>query len=119
MLSALLDWPLAAFASHIVRDPDGLVVTREIDTGAQTVRASLPAVVTVDLRLNTPRFASLPNIMKARKAPLEVRASSEFIDGAVVGLEILRVAERPARGGMRLMSSVPELVDALRDGNVI
>jgi electron transfer flavoprotein beta subunit len=119
MLSALLDWPLATYASRIVKDHDGLVVVREIDTGRQTVRASLPAVVTVDLRLNTPRFASLPSIMKARKATIEVLAAVDLAQAPPAGLELRGVAEPPRRAGVRIVSSVAELVAALRGEGVI
>jgi electron transfer flavoprotein beta subunit len=119
MLSALLEWPLATYASQVSRESGGLIVTREIDTGRQTVRTDLPAVVTVDLRLNNPRFASLPSIIKARKAVIEVRNASDLDSAPVAGLEVLGLAEPPSRAGVRLLSGVDELVAALRGEGVI
>jgi electron transfer flavoprotein beta subunit len=74
MLAALLDWPQGTFAYKLEKDGDALTVTREVDGGLQTVKLALPAVVTVDLRLNEPRYASLPNIMKAKKKPIDEKA---------------------------------------------
>ncbi|MGE6264532.1 electron transfer flavoprotein subunit beta/FixA family protein [Aeromonas media] len=115
MLSALCDWPLATFASAVRLVEGELQVTREIDGGLETLGMALPAVVTVDLRLNEPRFASLPNIMKAKRKPLE---SAPF---AVLGVEpagqtrLLGVmAPAPRRAGVRV-GSVDELLDKLKN----
>jgi len=119
MLSALLDWPLATFASGIARDGDALTVTREVDAGLQVVRVPLPAVVTADLRLNTPRFASLPNIMKARRLPIAVEASGTLSDDSARRLEILGVTEPPARENVRMLDTVADLVASLRDRGLL
>ena len=115
MLAALLGWPQGTFASKVVVEGETLIVTREVDGGLETVALSLPAIVTTDLRLNEPRYASLPNIMKARKKPLET------IDAASLGVDVaprlstLRVAEpAPRKAGVRV-NSVAELVARLRD----
>ena len=78
MLSALMGWSQATFASELTVDGDSAIVTREVDGGLQTVKVQMPAVVTVDLRLNEPRYASLPNIMKAKKKPLEIKSAEDF-----------------------------------------
>ncbi|BCQ26217.1 electron transfer flavoprotein subunit beta/FixA family protein [Caballeronia sp. NK8] len=114
MLAALLDWPQGTFASAVEVDGQRIAVTREVDGGLQTVSLQLPAVITTDLRLNEPRYATLPNIMKAKKKPLETLAASAL--GVPVGttLRTLRV-EPPAdrKGGIKV-ESVTQLVDRLR-----
>lgn len=115
MLAALMDRPQATFASELVVEGECLRVTREIDGGLQTLRLKLPAVVTTDLRLNEPRYASLPNIMKAKRKPLEVKTPDELGARLAAGVELLSVeppAERQA--GIRV-GSVEELVDKLRN----
>jgi electron transfer flavoprotein beta subunit len=115
MLAALLDRPIATFASKVVIDGEDAVVTREVDGGHETVRLRLPAVVTTDLRLNQPRYASLPNIMKAKKKPIEEVTAADL--GVDVGprLAVIRVSEPPARRAGVRVASVAELVDKLRN----
>jgi electron transfer flavoprotein beta subunit len=115
MLAALLDRPQATFASEIKVEGEQLLVTREIDGGLQTLKVTLPAVVTTDLRLNEPRYASLPNIMKAKRKPLEVKTAEEL--GVVVASNItLLSVEPPAerQAGIQV-ASVAELVEKLRN----
>ena len=119
MLAALLGWPQGTFASKVGVDGGKISVTREVDGGLQTVALSLPAVVTTDLRLNEPRYASLPNIMKAKKKPLdEVAADSLGVDLAP-RLSVLKTAEPPTRKAGVKVSSVQELVGKLREAGVI
>jgi electron transfer flavoprotein beta subunit len=113
MLAALLDWPQATFASRIVIEGTSAVVTREVDGGLETLRLALPAVVTADLRLNQPRYASLPNIMKAKKKPIDVRAAAEYGVDLEPRLEVLETREPPQRRAGVLVGSVTELVDKL------
>jgi electron transfer flavoprotein beta subunit len=114
MLAALLDWPQATFASKVAVAGGEATVTREIDGGLETLAISLPAIITTDLRLNEPRYASLPNIMKAKKKPLDV------IDPASLGVDIaprlttLKVTEPPKRQGGVKVASVADLVAKLR-----
>ena len=114
MLAALLDWPQATFASKVVVAGGEAHVTREIDGGLETLAVTLPAIITTDLRLNEPRYASLPNIMKAKKKPLDV------IDPASLGVDIaprlttLKVTEPPKRQGGVKVASVSDLVAKLR-----
>ncbi|SAK91100.1 electron transfer flavoprotein subunit beta [Caballeronia pedi] len=114
MLAALLDWPQGTFASAVELDGQRIAVTREVDGGLQTVSLQLPAVITTDLRLNEPRYATLPNIMKAKKKPLETLAASALGVPAGTTLRTLRV-EPPAdrKGGIKV-ESVTQLVDRLR-----
>jgi len=115
MLAALLDWPQAAFASKVEVTGTSLKVTREIDGGLETVEATLPAVVTADLRLNEPRYATLPNIMKAKKKPLEtVKPDALGVDVAP-RIATLKVAEPPKRTGGGKVADVKELVAKLRN----
>ncbi|MGL6333976.1 electron transfer flavoprotein subunit beta/FixA family protein [Aeromonas jandaei] len=114
MLAALTDWPLATCASAIRLEGEELLVTREIDGGLETLGMPMPAVVSADLRLNEPRFASLPNIMKAKRKPLE---SAPFAELAVVPANqtrLLGVMTPPARSAGLKVSSVDELVDKLK-----
>ncbi|BBQ52896.1 electron transfer flavoprotein subunit beta [Aeromonas veronii] len=114
MLAALTDWPLATCASAIRLEGEELLVTREIDGGLETLGMPMPAVVSADLRLNEPRFASLPNIMKAKRKPLE---SAPFAELAVVPANqtrLLGVMAPPARSAGIKVSSVDELVDKLK-----
>lgn len=119
MLAALLDWPQATSASQIVLSNDTATVVREIDGGLETVEIDLPGVVTTDLRLNEPRYVTLPNIMKAKKKPIDV------ISAAALGIDItprlatLRVVEPPARAAGAKLSNVAELVARLRTAGVI
>jgi electron transfer flavoprotein beta subunit len=114
MLAALLDWPQATFASKVEVGSGKLTVKREIDGGIETVEAALPAVVTADLRLNEPRYATLPNIMKAKKKPLEVVKPDALGVDVAPRLAILGVAEPPKRKGGGKVADVKELVAKLR-----
>ena len=114
MLAALLDWPQGTFASKVEVGNGKLTVKREIDGGNETVEAALPAVVTADLRLNEPRYATLPNIMKAKKKPLEVVKPDALGVDVAPRLAILGVAEPPKRQGGGKVADVKELVAKLR-----
>jgi len=114
MLAGLLDWPQAAFASKI-EIADGIAtVTREVDGGLETVEMRLPAVVTTDLRLNEPRYATLPNIMKAKKKPLAITTPTALDVDVAPRLTILKVVEPPRRKGGGKVADVKELVGKLR-----
>lgn len=97
MLSALLDWPQATYASKLEIAGDKAKVTREVDGGLQTLELDLPAVVTADLRLNEPRYASLPNIMKAKKKPIDAKAAADYGVDLTGRLKVLKVTEPPKR----------------------
>src|SRR5690606_17340737 len=97
MLAALLDWPQATFASKLEVGGGKATVTREIDGGLQPLAVTLPAVVTTDLRLNTPRYASLPNIMKAKKKPIDVKPAADYGVDIAPRLKVLKVTEPPRR----------------------
>jgi electron transfer flavoprotein beta subunit len=114
MLAALLGWPQGTFASKIEIAGDGITVTREIDGGLETVALSLPAIVTSDLRLNEPRYASLPNIMKARKKPIETIKPEDLGVDPAPRLTLISVAEPPKRQAGKKVASVAELVSKLR-----
>jgi electron transfer flavoprotein beta subunit len=113
MLAALLGWPQATFASKLKIDGAKAMVTREVDGGLETIEIGLPAVVTTDLRLNEPRYASLPNIMKAKKKPIEAMAPAALGVDAAPRLVTLKVEEPARRQGGRKVASVEELVDKL------
>ena len=115
MLAALLGWAQGTFASKVKRDGDRLLVTREVDGGLETVNLKLPAVVTTDLRLNEPRYASLPNIMKAKKKPIEQLTPEALGVDVAPRLVTLKVEEPAKRQGGRKVASVAELVDKLRN----
>ena len=115
MLAALLGWPQGTFASQVVAGDGGITVTREIDGGLETVELTLPAVVTSDLRLNEPRYASLPNIMKAKKKPLETVKPEDLGVDLTPRLKTLKVAEPPRRQAGIKVGSVQELVEKLRN----
>jgi electron transfer flavoprotein beta subunit len=114
MLAALLDWPQATFASEIALGEGKATVTREVDGGLQTIEVRLPAVVTVDLRLNEPRYASLPNIMKAKKKPLEEKTPADYGVDVAPRLQVVKVAEPAARKGGVKVGSVDELIAKLK-----
>ncbi len=114
MLSALLGWSQATFASEIKLDGDRATVTREVDGGLQVIEVTLPTVVTVDLRLNEPRYASLPNIMKAKKKPLEERTAADFGVSIAPRLKVLNTEEPAARSAGVKVGSVAELVTKLK-----
>ena len=115
MLAALLGWPQGTFASKLEIADGGLQVTREIDTGLEKVALDLPAIVTSDLRLNEPRYASLPNIMKAKKKPIDVLTPDELGVDIAPRLKILKVEEPPRRQSGVRVSSVAELVGKLKN----
>ncbi len=114
MLAGLLDWPQATFASAIAVTADGLEVTREVDYGTLTVAVPLPAIVTADLRLNTPRNAALPMVMKARQKPLAVRPFAEFGVDITPRLTIEKVSPPAERVAGRKLASANELVAVLK-----
>ncbi|MBL6818603.1 MAG: electron transfer flavoprotein subunit beta/FixA family protein [SAR86 cluster bacterium] len=115
MLGALLDYPQATNASEVVLDENSITVTREIDGGLQTLKLNKPAIVTTDLRLNEPRYASLPNIMKAKKKELTIKNVSEFGLDTSARTELLSVELPPSRDAGIIVESVDELVDKLKN----
>ncbi|HVL22287.1 MAG TPA: electron transfer flavoprotein subunit beta/FixA family protein [Amaricoccus sp.] len=115
MLAALLGWPQATFASALEIAGESATVTREVDGGLQTITVKLPAIVTVDLRLNEPRYASLPNIMKAKKKPLEEKTPADYGVDVTPRLEVVKTAEPGTRKAGVKVSSVDELVQKLKD----
>ena len=114
MLAALLDWAQVTFASKVVAADGKLTVTREIDGGLETLEVALPAVLTADLRLNTPRYATLPNIMKAKKKPLDTLKPADLGVDVAPRLKTLKVAEPPKRQGGVMVKDVAELVAKLK-----
>jgi len=114
MLAALLGWGQGTFASKVEKDGEALKVTREVDGGLETVSLKLPAIVTTDLRLNEPRYASLPNIMKARKKPIETVKPADLGVDPTPRLTVLKVEEPPKRQAGKKVGSVQELVEKLR-----
>lgn len=115
MLAALLGWPQGTFASKVTAQDGKVDVTREVDGGLQTVRLTLPAIVTTDLRLNEPRYASLPNIMKAKKKPLDEIEPSELGVDTSPRLTVLSTTEPPTREAGVVVETPGELVDKLRN----
>ncbi len=115
MLAGLLGWPQATFVSKINLADGGLEAVREVDGGLETVKMGLPAIVTVDLRLNEPRYASLPNIMKAKKKPLDVLSPGDLGVDVSPRLTVLKVTEPPSRKAGVKVGSVGELVDKLKN----
>jgi len=114
MLSALLGWPQATFASAIELTAGKAKVTREVDGGLQTIEVALPAIVTADLRLNEPRYASLPNIMKAKKKPLDVKEAAGLGVDLAPRLKVLKVAEPAKRSGGIKVETAADLVNKLK-----
>jgi electron transfer flavoprotein beta subunit len=115
MLAALLNWPQATFASKVALADNAATVTREVDGGLETIRVKLPAVITTDLRLNTPRYATLPNIMKAKKKPLDVLKPEALGVDPAPRLTTLKVQEPPKRKGGAMVKDVADLVNRLRN----
>ena len=115
MLAAILNWPQATFASKIEVKEKSLEVTREIDEGLETIEVNIPAIVTCDLRLNEPRYASLPNIMKAKKKPLEQLNASDLGVDTKARIEQIKVEEPPKRKAGIKVASVSELVQKLKN----
>jgi electron transfer flavoprotein beta subunit len=114
MLAALLNWPQATFASKVKIGGDAAEVTREVDGGLETIGIKLPAVVTTDLRLNEPRYVTLPNIMKAKKKPLEATKPEDLGVDVAPRLKTLKVAEPPKRKGGTMVKDVDELIGKLK-----
>jgi electron transfer flavoprotein beta subunit len=115
MLAALLGWPQATFASRLELKDGGLEVTREVDAGLETIAIGLPAVVSCDLRLNEPRYASLPNIMKAKRKPIDAVSPDDLGVDITPRLRTLKVEEPPVRKSGVRVASVAELVDKLKN----
>ena len=115
MLAALLGWPQGTFASKVALESDGVAVTREVDGGLETISLKLPAVVTTDLRLNEPRYTSLPNIMKAKKKTIDIMAPDALGVDVAPRLATLKVEEPPKRQGGVKVADVTALVDKLRN----
>ena len=115
MLAALLGWAQGTFASRVEIDGENATVTREVDGGLQVVRLKLPAIVTTDLRLNQPRYASLPNIMKAKKKPLDEKTPGDYGVEVKARLKVLKTEEPAGRKAGVKVTSVAELVDKLKN----
>jgi electron transfer flavoprotein beta subunit len=115
MLAALLGWPQGTFASKIELSDGSAQVTREVDGGLETLKLNLPAIVSTDLRLNEPRYASLPNIMKAKKKPLDAKTPADFDVDVTPRLTVLKTVEPPGRQAGVILESVQELITKLRD----
>src|ERR1700694_2036763 len=115
MLAALTGWPQGTFASKLVIEGDSLLVTREVDGGLQTLRLKGPAIVTTDLRLNEPRYASLPNIMKAKKKPIDEKTAADYGVDVKPRLEVIKTTEPPTRKAGVKVKTVAELIDKLKN----
>jgi electron transfer flavoprotein beta subunit len=115
MLAALLKWSQGTFASKLAIDGDSIDVTREVDGGLQTVKLKMPAIITTDLRLNEPRYASLPNIMKAKKKPIEEKAPDAYGVDIKSRLQVLKTSEPPGRKSGVKVGSVAELIGKLKN----
>jgi electron transfer flavoprotein beta subunit len=119
MLAALLGWPQGTFASKVEFEGNKLLLTREIDGGLQTLKLNMPAVVTTDLRLNEPRYASLPNIMKAKKKPIDEKSPADYSVDVKPRLQVLKVTEPGQRQAGIKVESVEQLVSKLKEAGVI
>ncbi|MFK7879347.1 electron transfer flavoprotein subunit beta/FixA family protein [Roseobacter sp.] len=119
MLSALMGWSQATFASEVAIEGDHAVVSREVDGGMQTIKVTMPTVVTVDLRLNEPRYASLPNIMKAKKKPLDEKTAADYGVDVAPRLEIVKTVEPEARAAGIKVGSVEELLSKLKEAGAV
>jgi len=119
MLSALLGWSQATFASKLDIEGDAAKVTREVDGGLQTIEVTLPAIVTADLRLNEPRYASLPNIMKAKKKPLDEKTAADYGVDVTPRLTVVSTREPEGRQAGIKVGSVDELVSKLKEAGVV
>jgi electron transfer flavoprotein beta subunit len=115
MLAALLNWPQGTFASKVEAQGDMVHVTREVDGGSETVALKMPAIITTDLRLNEPRYASLPNIMKAKSKPIAEKSPADYGVDVTPRLKIVKVAEPPQRVGGMKVKTVDELVAKLKE----
>ena len=114
MTSALLDWPQATFASKIEMEENTAIITREIDEGLERIKVNIPFIASCDLRLNEPRYASLPNIMKAKKKPIEIKSTEELGIDTKPRIENLKISEPPTRQKGVMVSDVAELVQKLK-----
>ena len=119
MLAAMLDWPQGTFASEVAIADGKVSVTREVDGGLQTVALDGPAVVTTDLRLNEPRYASLPNIMKAKKKPIDAKTPDDYGVDVSPRLSVVKVTEPPERQAGEKVEDVATLVAKLKQAGVI
>ena len=119
MLAALLGWSQATFASELAIEGDHATVTREVDGGLQSIRVKMPAIVTVDLRLNDPRYASLPNIMKAKKKPLDEKTPADYGVDVTPRLSVVKTVEPATRKAGIIVKTVDELVAKLKDAGVV
>ncbi|MGG7565460.1 electron transfer flavoprotein subunit beta/FixA family protein [Rhodovulum sp. DZ06] len=119
MLAALLGWGQATFASEVEIADGAATVTREVDGGLQTIKVKLPAIVTADLRLNEPRYASLPNIMKAKKKPLDTKTAADYGVDVSPRLSVVSTSEPAARSAGEMVADVPTLVSKLKEKGVI
>jgi len=119
MLSALLGWSQATFASEVDIDGDHATVTREVDGGLQTIKVKMPTIITVDLRLNEPRYASLPNIMKAKKKPLDEKTAADYGVDVTPRLTVVKTSEPEARAAGVKVADVAELVAKLKEAGVV
>ncbi|XP_074597134.1 electron transfer flavoprotein beta subunit [Brevipalpus obovatus] len=115
MTAAILNWPQATFASKVEKENDHLKVTREVDGGLETIKVKLPAVMSVDLRLNEPRYATLPNIMKAKKKPIEKKTPGDLGIDMAPRIEVISVEEPPTREAGVKVKDVDELLQKLHD----
>jgi electron transfer flavoprotein beta subunit len=115
MLAALTGWPQGTFASKLVIEGDSVLVTREVDGGLQTIKLKGPTIVTTDLRLNEPRYASLPNIMKSKKKPIEEKSPEAYGVDVAPRLEVLKTVEPASRKAGVMVKTVAELVDKLKN----
>jgi electron transfer flavoprotein beta subunit len=115
MLAALLGWPQGTFASKVAIEDGAVTVTREVDGGLQTVKLKTPAIITTDLRLNEPRYASLPNIMKAKKKPIDEKTPGDYGVDPKPRLEVLKTVEPPRRKAGIKVASAAELVGKLKN----
>ena len=119
MLAALLGWSQATFASEVDIDDDNATVTREVDGGLQTIKAKMPAIITVDLRLNEPRYASLPNIMKAKRKPMAEKTAADYGVDVTPRLTIVKTSEPETRMAGIKVGSVDELIDKLKEAGTV
>ncbi|MCY4292724.1 MAG: electron transfer flavoprotein subunit beta/FixA family protein [Roseovarius sp.] len=119
MLSAILGWSQGTFASGLELEGDAALVTREVDGGLQTVKVNLPSVITVDLRLNEPRYPSLPNIMKAKRKPLDRKTAADYGVDVSPRLEIVKTTDPESRKAGEIVGSVDELVEKLKEAGVV
>ena len=115
MLAAMLGWPQGTFASNLELNGDKATVTREVDGGLQTIELNMPCVLTTDLRLNEPRYASLPNIMKAKKKPIDTKTPEDLGVDTAPRIKVLNTYDPPARQAGVRVDSVADLVAKLKD----